>query len=82
MIPYLDSPDGQLIGYGRDLWRRLRRGVLSAATVLLQWQELARDRRRLQDLDDRMLKDIGISRADALHEASRPFWDVPTRSWP
>ncbi|MGB5065659.1 MAG: DUF1127 domain-containing protein [Candidatus Competibacter sp.] len=25
-------------------------------------------------LDDRMLKDIGISRTDALREGSKPFW--------
>lgn len=82
MSPYLSSPDGQLIGDGRGLWRRLRRGVSGAASVVLRWQELARDRRRLQEMDERMLKDIGISRADALHEASRPFWDGPARSWP
>jgi uncharacterized protein YjiS (DUF1127 family) len=32
-------------------------------------------RRQLAEMDDRMLSDIGISRADAWAEASRPFWD-------
>jgi uncharacterized protein YjiS (DUF1127 family) len=32
-------------------------------------------RQRLGDLDDRMLQDLGISRAQAQYEASRPIWD-------
>jgi uncharacterized protein YjiS (DUF1127 family) len=32
-------------------------------------------RQRLGDLDDRMLQDLGISRAQAEYEASRPIWD-------
>jgi uncharacterized protein YjiS (DUF1127 family) len=31
-------------------------------------------RRDLAELDDRMLKDLGISRAQAQFEASRPVW--------
>jgi uncharacterized protein YjiS (DUF1127 family) len=57
-------------------------GVLHGAArrlvqALLEWHELAQQRRRLLALDDRMLKDIGISRADAVREAARPFWDTP-----
>lgn len=33
-------------------------------------------RRQLAAMDDRMLQDIGISRADALREADRLPWDV------
>jgi uncharacterized protein YjiS (DUF1127 family) len=49
---------------------------LASVTVarLLRWHELARQRRTLRTLDDRMLKDIGVTRADAEREASRPFW--------
>lgn len=36
-------------------------------------------RRQLAELDDRALKDIGISRADALAEAGRAPWDLETR---
>ena len=46
------------------------------ALALLRWQELAQQRRRLLSLDDRMLKDIGITRAEAMREGTRPFWDV------
>ena len=36
---------------------------------LLDLQALWRQRRRLAELDDAALRDMGISRADALHEA-------------
>lgn len=42
---------------------------------LLAWQRVARERRRLLDLDDRILKDIGVTREQAQYEALRPFWD-------
>jgi uncharacterized protein YjiS (DUF1127 family) len=48
--------------------------VAIAALRLLRWRELARQRRALLTLDDRMLKDIGITRVDAEYEAGRPFW--------
>jgi uncharacterized protein YjiS (DUF1127 family) len=43
--------------------------------ALLHRQELVQQRRRLLSLDDRTLKDIGITRADATQEGVRPFWD-------
>lgn len=33
-----------------------------------------RARLQLQSLDDRMLKDIGVSRADVVAESCKPFW--------
>lgn len=33
-----------------------------------------RQRQRLLSLPPEMLKDIGISRAEALHEGCKPFW--------
>ena len=48
--------------------------VRRAVTLLLTWQQRARDRRQLQSLSDHMLRDIGLSRADVLAEASKPFW--------
>lgn len=40
-----------------------------------RWQQLAKERRMLAMLDDAALKDIGLSRADAMQESERPFWD-------
>ena len=33
-------------------------------------------RQRLAELDDRMLKDLGVSRAQAQFEISRPVWKM------
>ena len=42
--------------------------------LLLLWQGRATQRYHLAQLDDAMLKDIGLSRADADREAAKPFW--------
>jgi uncharacterized protein YjiS (DUF1127 family) len=47
------------------------RRVLSALRKLAQRR---RSRRQLLALSDHMLKDIGISRADAVCEGDKPFW--------
>jgi uncharacterized protein YjiS (DUF1127 family) len=36
-----------------------------------------RQRRALKNLDEHMLRDIGITHIDALTEAEKPVWDVP-----
>lgn len=43
------------------------------ATLRL-WRQRARERRALAALDDRLLADIGVTRADAERECERPFW--------
>lgn len=41
---------------------------------ILLWTNRYRQRKLLRGLDDFMLQDIGMSRADALRESSKPFW--------
>ncbi len=41
---------------------------------LLLWQERASQRQALSSLDDRMLRDIGVTRAEAERESGKPFW--------
>ena len=41
---------------------------------LFTWLDRARQRRQLGELDDRLLRDIGLSRAEVDNEISRPFW--------
>lgn len=47
-------------------------------TTVELWLERARQRRQLRQLDERMLRDIGISRADADYLGRLPFW----KEWP
>ncbi len=51
-----------------------RRWVAHALDGLLTWSERARQRRRLMQFDDHLLRDIGISRAEAIAETEKPFW--------
>lgn len=44
------------------------------ATKLGVWQRRWRERQELARLDERLLRDAGLSRYDALTEASKPFW--------
>jgi uncharacterized protein YjiS (DUF1127 family) len=55
------------------------RQVVARIAYLHTVLTLARERRALMQLDDRMLKDIGIGRGEAYREASKPFGDVSTR---
>ena len=41
---------------------------------VIEWQERARSRVLLGRMDDRMLRDMGVSRADVDFEVTKPFW--------
>jgi uncharacterized protein YjiS (DUF1127 family) len=57
------------------LWLRwLARCLARAIEAVAIWLDRSRQRRRLGELDDRMLRDIGLTRADAWVEAEKPFW--------
>lgn len=49
--------------------------LLAAISVTLRtWQTRARQRRELRNLDEAVLRDVGISRAQAHFTADKPFW--------
>ena len=48
-------------------------GSRAVATVR-EWRRRVRERAELAELDDRMLKDIGLTRADAEFLSNKPFW--------
>ncbi len=56
------------------LLRTLARAPIAFIELLLLWQGRAEQRGRLRQFDDRMLRDIGLSRADVEMEANKPFW--------
>jgi uncharacterized protein YjiS (DUF1127 family) len=45
-----------------------------AVDTLLTWQTRAFQRRHLRQLSDRLLADIGLTRADVELESGKPFW--------
>lgn len=66
------SGDAVLLHYnGSFPASELCRGLLDRIAA---WFERSRQRRALAGLDERMLRDIGVSRADAIREAGKPFW--------
>jgi len=58
-----------------------RHGVLAVGDAwdhvvanLREWRRRSRERAELAALDDRTLKDIGLTRADAEFLSNKPFW--------
>ncbi|MGF1595030.1 MAG: DUF1127 domain-containing protein [Kiloniellaceae bacterium] len=51
-----------------------RRGALLLVDMLIVWQKRLGDRDALSHMGPDQLKDIGLSREDALREAEKPFW--------
>lgn len=45
-----------------------------ALATLREWRRRSRDRAQLAHFDDRMLQDIGLTRADVEHLSNKPFW--------
>jgi uncharacterized protein YjiS (DUF1127 family) len=52
----------------------LGRGENRVLATLREWRRRVRDRGRLGELDERMLKDIGLTRSDAEFLMNKPFW--------
>ena len=44
--------------------------------VIRMWLERSRQRRALAELDERLLRDIGVTSAQASREAAKPFWSA------
>jgi uncharacterized protein YjiS (DUF1127 family) len=42
--------------------------------IVSEWRRRIHSRSELANLDDISLRDIGMSRCAAQHEASKPFW--------
>ena len=69
-IPGAAFQEAPVVSISASLIRIFR----SVAETLETWQERADERRHLLELDERLLRDMGLSRYDALREAAKPFW--------
>ena len=54
----------------------MHRGFASIVLLSKVWRHNYASRHDLAMLDERALRDIGLSRQDALKESYRPFWEV------
>jgi uncharacterized protein YjiS (DUF1127 family) len=54
--------------------RQLAWWLGQACEAVLTWAERGRQRRQLAGLNDYMLRDIGLTRADVAAETGKPFW--------
>jgi uncharacterized protein YjiS (DUF1127 family) len=63
-------------GLAAPVWAAVRAAARIAARpdLVYDWQWRARTRHQLMTMDNRLLKDMGISRYDALREGGKPFW--------
>lgn len=78
-----DTIGGQRLASGPNLtwqqwlgegWRLFKSDAGELFVLLTTWHRRAAMRQHILTLDRRMLKDIGLSRADILAEAQKPFW--------
>ena len=53
---------------------RLKTMLKPVFTTLRHWRRRSRERAELARLDDRMLRDIGVTRCDVWREINKPFW--------
>lgn len=65
---------GATPGVGARVSLRLLDALHRTIAMLREWRRRVHSRAELARLDDRMLRDIGITRVDALYEINKPFW--------
>ena len=70
--PYRDSPHRH---YQRHAVRyALRDATDRVFATVREWRRRSRERAELVALDDRMLRDIGLTQGEAEFLANKPFW--------
>lgn len=74
MVCLTANGDVDFRGAWREAFAAVGTALRASLLALVVWQERARDRTRLEGLDDAALKDMGISRADVSREIEKPVW--------
>ncbi len=62
------------IDCGRLIISQEKDGLARLLATLGRWRRRMREREQLARLDERALRDIGVSPAQARVEADKPFW--------
>ncbi len=70
----MHRPAPALSGTGHWLGDGLGQAVAAVVARLFAWRDRARSRRQLGELNERLLRDIGLDRASAQAEADKSFW--------
>jgi uncharacterized protein YjiS (DUF1127 family) len=63
-----------ILGLFEGIGRWLIRSVLKSIKAFRMWTRVQKDNRALFNMSDHMLKDIGISREDAMHGGRKALW--------
>jgi uncharacterized protein YjiS (DUF1127 family) len=72
---HFENAGGSIAGRGRHSVPHLTSNAVGRLGARLHdWRRRAKDRAQLAALDDRMLADIGITRAEAQFLSDKPFW--------
>ena len=71
--PHIGGASGAATRSFRAL-KMVRVAFFKSLEVIMIWQERAEQRSALTGLDMRQLKDIGVTRTEAMREARKPFW--------
>lgn len=65
-----------LSGYGKRLQRHAIELAHRFLATLYRWDGAYRESLKLREMDDRLLKDIGLDRQQAQREAEKLLWRV------
>lgn len=73
---------GSIPSFGAQFGRRVRPVWLQAKVYVVTAWTISKERRDLAQLDDRMLRDIGVGRDQAKRESQRDVFDLPRNRGP
>lgn len=65
----IDTRSSSILGQGNGL-------LFAAIGLVATWHDRWQQRRQLERLDRRMLRDIGLDPLDVLRETRKPFWSA------
>jgi uncharacterized protein YjiS (DUF1127 family) len=59
---------------GTCLMTRLSRAATNVVRTVIAWRQRSLGRHQLASMDERLRRDIGVTRADMYLELRKPFW--------